>query len=134
MERSRGNLTILATNRRGDIDEAFLRRLRYVVDFPLPGPAERARIWESSVPPGVDASEVNFAFLAKRFELSGGNIRSAMFNACLQSASSEGPEKRLSMEHVVIAVRRELDKTGRTVGLEQFGRYAPAIERLGLGR
>lgn len=134
MERSRGNLTILATNRRDDIDEAFLRRLRYVVDFPLPGPSERARIWESSVPPGVDVSEVNFAFLAKRFELSGGNIRSALFNACLQSASSTGAEKRLSMEQVVIAVRRELDKAGRAVSLEQFGRYAPAIERLGLGR
>ena len=56
MERFKG-LAILATNRKKDLDEAFLRRLRFVVEFPLPGVAERLRIWRSVIPEGVDASD-----------------------------------------------------------------------------
>ena len=74
MERFKG-LAILATNRKKDLDEAFLRRLRFVVEFPLPGVAERLRIWRSVIPPGVDASALDFEFLAQRFPLAGGHIR-----------------------------------------------------------
>ena len=55
MERFKG-LAILATNRRKDLDEAFLRRLRYIVEFPLPDVAAAAAIWERVIPPGVDAA------------------------------------------------------------------------------
>src|SRR5262249_35089443 len=59
MERFKG-LAILATNRRRDLDEAFLRRLRAVVELPLPESAQRAQIWRKVVPPGVDASTLDF--------------------------------------------------------------------------
>src|SRR5438045_12095 len=68
MERFKG-IAILATNRKRDLDEAFLRRLRFVVDFPLPGAAERLRIWQAVIPPGVDASALDLEFLAERFPL-----------------------------------------------------------------
>ena len=55
MDRFRG-LAILATNRRKDLDEAFLRRLRYVIEFPLPAEAERLAIWKRSIPPQVSVS------------------------------------------------------------------------------
>jgi SpoVK/Ycf46/Vps4 family AAA+-type ATPase len=94
---------LLATNRKKDLDEAFLRRLRYVIDFPLPGVEQRRRIWEQSIPAGVDALEVDLAFLAGRFPIAGGHIRSAVFNACLQSVGggagicrSHRPAHRLS--------------------------------------
>jgi len=122
MERFKG-LAILATNRRKDLDEAFTRRLRYVVEFPLPSAAERERIWRQVFPKGVDASALDFAFLAARFELSGGHIRSAAFNACLHCAAKSG-EPRLAMADVLLAIRRELDKLDRLAGPEQFGRYA----------
>ncbi|MEO6408203.1 MAG: ATP-binding protein [Burkholderiaceae bacterium] len=125
MERFKG-LAILATNRKRDLDEAFLRRLRFVVEFPLPGVAERARIWRGMVPTGVDASEVDFDFLAQRFPLAGGHIRAIVFQACLQSAS-EGAERRLTMAALVRAVQREYDKLERANSLDQFGPYAELI-------
>jgi vesicle-fusing ATPase len=110
------------------LDEAFLRRLRYVIDFPLPGEAERRRIWRQMIPAGVDSSALDFDFLARQFQLAGGHIRSVVFNACLQSAGAGEP--RLSMREVVVAVRREYDKLNRSAGLEQYGPYAPFVEEL----
>ncbi len=127
MERFKG-LAILATNRRKDLDEAFLRRLRFVVEFPVPGVVEREEIWRRAIPPGVDASALDVEFLARQFPLAGAYIRSIVFNACLQSAG-RGAERALSMETVVVAVKREYDKLRRSVGADQFGAYAPLIEK-----
>jgi vesicle-fusing ATPase len=125
MERFKG-LAILATNRRKDLDEAFLRRLRFVIEFPLPGTAERLRIWRSVIPVEVDAGELDFDFLAQRFPLAGGHIRAIVFHACLQSAQ-RGAERRLTMQAVVLAVQREYDKLERASSLDQFGKYAPLV-------
>jgi hypothetical protein len=125
MERFKG-LAILATNRRKDLDEAFLRRLRFVVEFPLPGVAERERIWRSVIPPAVDASDLDFTFLAQRFPLAGGHIRAIIFQACLQSAGPGAP-RRLEMQAVIRAVQREYDKLERASSLNQFGPYAPLV-------
>jgi hypothetical protein len=128
MERFKG-LAVLATNRKKDLDEAFLRRLRYIIEFPLPGAGERLQIWEQSLPHDVDTSDLDLRFLADAFPLAGGHIRSIVFNACLQSAGrSDRPALR--MEEVLVAVKRELDKTGRAVGLEAFGAHAPLIRSL----
>jgi hypothetical protein len=125
MERFKG-LALLATNRKKDLDEAFLRRLRFVVEFPLPGVAERARIWRSVIPAGVDASALDVEFLAQRFALSGGHIRAIVFQACLQSAASGAPP-RLGMAAVVRAVQREYEKLDRANSLNQFGPYAALV-------
>ncbi|NHZ80791.1 AAA family ATPase [Massilia sp. CCM 8695] len=125
MERFKG-LAILATNRRKDLDEAFLRRLRFAVEFPLPGVAERARIWRSVIPAGVDASELDFEFLAQRFTLAGGHIRGIVFQACLQSAAA-GAAPRLTMAAVLRALQREYDKLERVNSLDQFGQYAALV-------
>ena len=151
MERFKG-LAILATNRKKDLDEAFLRRLRYTLDFPLPDVAERKQIWRQVIPSKVDATALNLDFFAKQFPLAGGHIRSIVFNACLQTAGatqadplSSGASRdgrgalgaiapasppQLTMERVVVAVKREYDKLNRTVSPSQFGEYAPLIERM----
>lgn len=128
MERFKG-LAVLATNRKKDLDDAFLRRLRYVIDFPLPGVDQRRRIWEQSIPAGVDASQVDLGFLASRFPMAGGHIRSVVFNACLQCAGANG-KAALHMDAVLVALKRELDKINRPVGLEVFETYAPIIRRM----
>ena len=125
MERFKG-LAILATNRRKDLDEAFLRRLRFVIEFPLPGVAERERIWRSVIPESVDAGELDFDFLAQRFPVAGGHIRAIVFHACLQSAA-EGAPRQLTMQSVICAVQREYDKLERASSLDQFGPYAPLV-------
>jgi ATPase family associated with various cellular activities (AAA) len=126
MERFKG-LAILATNRKKDLDEAFLRRLRYILDFPLPDVAERKRIWLQVMPDKVDTSQLDFDFLARQFPLAGGHIRSIVFNACLQTADGS-TLPQLTMERVIIAVKREYDKLNRSVSLEQFGAYARLVE------
>lgn len=126
MERFKG-MAILATNRKKDLDEAFLRRLRFLVEFPLPSETERLAIWRRAIPPRVNADDLDFAFLARRFTLAGGHIRSIVFQACLQSAA-QGAARRLDMPVVVQAVRRELDKLGRTISLDQFGPWAACLE------
>lgn len=127
MERFKG-LAILATNRKKDLDEAFLRRLRYIVDFPHPGVRQREQIWRQVIPEKVDSSSLDFVFLPRQFPLTGGHIRSIVFNACLQSADivtdiPDGFEGRLTMEAVIKAVKREYDKLNRSVSLEYFGAY-----------
>jgi vesicle-fusing ATPase len=125
MERFKG-IAILATNRKRDLDEAFLRRLRFLVDFPLPGAAERRRIWQVVIPPGVDASGLDLEFLAQRFPLAGGHIRAIVFHACLQSAA-EGAAHTLTMPAIIRCVQREYDKLDRASSLHQFGPYAPLV-------
>jgi len=134
MERFKG-LAILATNRKKDLDEAFLRRLRYIVDFPLPDAQERKKIWRQVVPEHADSSQLEFEFLAEQFPLSGGNIRSIVFNACLQCADGSklvgnGGASQLTMKEVIVAVKREFDKMNRSLSLEQYGAYASLVEGL----
>ena len=126
MERFRG-MAILASNRRKDLDEAFLRRLRHVVNFPIPEAPERRRIWEAVMPEGVECEGLDITFLADRIPLAGGYIRSAVFNACLASVRP-GEPPRLSMAALVRSIKDEFDKLGRAVSLEQFGPYAKLLE------
>ncbi len=134
MERFKG-LAILATNRKKDLDEAFLRRLRYIIDFPLPEVEERKMIWHQVVPKTVDSSKIDFDFLARQFPLAGGHIRSIIFNACLQSANISNPcqgtfKGQLTMEQIITSVKREYDKLNRSVSLEHFGPYAKIVKRM----
>lgn len=117
MDRFRG-LAILATNRRKDLDEAFLRRLRYVIEFPLPAESERFAIWKLSVPSQIASDGVDFGFLAREFALPGGNIRSIVLNACLQAASSR-QKPALDMSTLMEAIDREYEKLGRPLSREQ---------------
>jgi len=127
MERFKG-LAILATNRRKDLDEAFMRRLRYVIEFPLPGLKERERIWRQVFPKQVETSEIDFYYLARQFPLSGGHIRSIAFNACLQSAGQKDENGgKVPMEILLVAVKRELDKLNRSANEELFGLYAHMV-------
>ncbi len=131
MERFKG-LAILATNRKKDLDEAFLRRLRYIIDFPLPEAEQRRKIWLQVIPRSVDSSGLDIDFLARQFPLTGGHIRSIVFNACLQSAKGAGlpaasGTRRLSMPEIIVALKRECDKLKRSMSLEQFGPYASIV-------
>ena len=144
MERFKG-LAILATNRQKDLDEAFLRRLRYIIEFPLPEEKERRRLWVQMIPPQVNATQLDIAFLARQFPLAGGHIRSIVFNACLQTAEGYPTAKgylttdlppplfeppTLTMDRVMVAIKREYDKLNRSVSQSQFGPYAHLIERI----
>jgi ATP-dependent 26S proteasome regulatory subunit len=106
-------VTILATNLRANLDEAFTRRLQFAVDFPFPEEEDRLRIWETLFPSDVPcSSDIDLPLLARRFKLAGGNIRNVIVNATFLAAADGG---LLTMKHFFHSTRRELQKMGRLV-------------------
>jgi len=111
-------VTILSTNLRSNLDEAFTRRLQFAVDFPFPEEADRLRIWQSLFPPEVPrAPELDLSMLAQRFKLAGGNIRNIIVSAAYLASANGGV---VTMEHLLHGTRRELQKMGRLVGEGDF--------------
>jgi len=112
MERYNG-VTILATNLRANLDEAFSRRLQFAVDFPFPDERHRKEIWMTLFPPKVPRdSDIDFDLLARRFKLAGGNIRNILVSAAYQAAADG---QKVNMKHLLHGVRREMQKMGRLV-------------------
>jgi len=115
-------VAILATNRKGDVDDAFMRRLRFVVEFMQPGPQERLELWRRALPerapdgtPLLD--RVDFAQLAQSLTMSGADIKSAALAAAFLA---RGEGTKIAMRHVMRAARRELVKHGVAVRLGAF--------------
>ena len=121
LERYEG-LAVLASNLANNIDPAFVRRFHVVVEFPVPGPAERLRIWQRCLPALVPLDrDVDLERLANEVEISGGTIRNAALGAAFLAADGGHP---IAMETLVRAVQREMQKIGRLV-------TASDLERLG---
>ncbi len=108
-------IAILASNRKGDIDPAFMRRLRYVLDYPLPGERERLGMWQRVLTELAGAGarralDADLGRLAAGVEVSGAQIKFAVLNA-LFSARRDG--KPISASHLLRGLERELGKEGR---------------------
>ncbi len=104
-------LVILATNLRQSIDEAFLRRFQFRIEFPFPEPTDRARIWELMLPPSVPRDgDLDLERLARQHKLAGGNIRNAALKAIFLAEQREAP---LTQAHLDEAVAIELLELGR---------------------
>jgi hypothetical protein len=118
-------ITILATNLRKNIDQAFLRRVQFAVEFPSPTPQQRLEIWRRVWPKAAAVgSDIDLEFLAQHFEWPGGNIRNIALKAAYLAASDD---QVISMKHVVAATRREFQKLGRLSVEQEFGRYGHLI-------
>jgi hypothetical protein len=112
---------ILATNFRRNIDDAFIRRLDFVIDFPFPEVPDRRRIWELVLPSEAPvADDVDLDFLAARFKLSGGAIRNCSLAAAFSAADEGGS---IEMRHLVRAVAQEYAKQGRLTLEADFERF-----------
>ena len=104
-------VAILSTNLQKNLDDAFTRRLSFIVHFPLPDAADRARIWQVVWPDAVPRDPaLRFDAIADTCKLSGGNIKSAALGAAYYAAA-EG--SAVGIRHVVRAVEREYEKLGR---------------------
>jgi hypothetical protein len=108
METYRG-LAILTTNLKSALDSAFLRRLRFIVQFPFPGPAERAEIWRRTFPKDTPLDGLDLTKLAK-LNIAGGNIRNIAMNAAFLAAETAQPVR---MSHAVTTARAEYAKLER---------------------
>ncbi|MFW5778687.1 MAG: ATP-binding protein [Coleofasciculus sp.] len=104
-------LAILTTNLKESLDQAFLRRIRFIVKFPYPDAASRAKIWEKIFPKETPTRKLDYARLGK-LQATGGNIRSIAMNAAF-FAAEEG--KPVTMQHLLDATKQECAKLERGI-------------------
>ncbi len=108
-------LTILATNFKSNIDEAFTRRFHSIIFFPLPGPGERLQLWQKGFPKAAKLGKaVDLKKIAQRYPLSGAHIINVVQYACLRALEQGG--KLVKLEYIIEGIAKELDKEGRMVG------------------
>ena len=119
MEEYRG-LAILTTNLKDGVDQAFLRRLRFVVNFPFPNAAAREDIWRLIFPPAVPSEDLDLAVLA-RLNVSGGNIRNIALGAAFLAADGDEPVR---MGHLLRAARSEYGKLDRPLSASEIGGWS----------
>lgn len=119
MENYRG-LAVLTTNLRSSMDQAFLRRLRFVVHFPFPDPAQRAEIWRRIFPSEVPTRGLDPTRLAQ-LNVAGGNIRNIALTAAFLAADADEP---VTMAHVLRATRGEYAKADRPLTTVETGGWS----------
>jgi ATP-dependent 26S proteasome regulatory subunit len=119
MEAYRG-LAVLTTNLKGALDAAFLRRLRFVVQFPFPDAASRSAIWTRIFPDATPTDRLDFGRLA-RLTIAGGSIRTIAINAAFAAAEAGVP---VGMDQVLAAARREYAKLEKPLTSGELGRSA----------
>lgn len=120
-------LVVLATNFQENIDDAFLRRLQCFVQFPFPDERAREQIWRLQFPEKAPLAEgMDFHFLASQFKLAGGNIRNVALEAAFLAAQEAGAEGRISMDHIIEAIKSDYRKAGKLVMKTDLGPYSRA--------
>ena len=114
-------ISVLATNYIQNIDEAFIRRISFIIRFSMPEVNERKEIWQKAFPHAVPIERaIDFDFLASKFQLSGSNIKNiALHSAFLAASNNEG----ISMKHIINDIRTEYLKVNKILIKEDLGPY-----------
>jgi SpoVK/Ycf46/Vps4 family AAA+-type ATPase len=114
-------VSILATNFLQNFDEAFKRRMKFVVEFPFPNEEYRLLLWKAVFPLHTPLGEdIDREYLSRRFELSGSSIKNIALNASFMAAAGE---KTVTMTEILTALRNEMAKSGIQVSRDEFGEY-----------
>ncbi len=125
MEEHEG-IVILATNLSRNVDEAFLRRMHFVVEFPFPEEDCRLLIWRSLLPEEAPVDgDLDLDFLAGKLALSGGSIKNILVAAAFLAAEDSGV---IGMKHLVEAAWKEMRKIGKVCSPQDFGDYYQLID------
>ena len=123
-------VSVLATNYKHNIDPAFFRRMKYIVEFQFPDPDTREMLWRTTIPKDTPmGDDVDVRFLAERFEFVGGNIKNCILNAAFLAAA-DGVGDKVYMRHYLQAIKYEFVKTGKVFTRADFEPYAYMV---GLG-
>lgn len=122
-------ITILATNLLNNFDSAILRRITYSVKFEQPDYETRLKLWKMILPDTISFSyDVDLEFFARKFELSGSNIKSILYSAAYIAAneyknSSNNSGGEISAKHIVKAIKLEYEKLGMFIQKGEFEQY-----------
>ncbi|MBT3222255.1 MAG: ATP-binding protein, partial [Proteobacteria bacterium] len=112
-------LSILTTNLKEGLDHAFLRRIRFVLDFAFPNASQRELIWQKSIPPRAPIRDLDMAKLA-RLNVAGGEIRNIVVNAAFRAAA-DGDDASIDMGHMRESARLEYQKAQHTLSDREVG-------------
>ena len=119
---------VLATNYKHNIDPAFFRRMKYIVEFQFPNPDTREMLWTTTVPKTTPlGDDVDFRFIAEKFEFAGGNIKNCILNAAFLAAEDPTADGKVCMRHSLKAIQYEFVKVGRVFPRADFEPYADEI-------
>ncbi|RUS45908.1 AAA family ATPase [Cohnella sp. AR92] len=114
-------LTILATNFAQNLDDAFTRRIPFIVKYPFPDAVQREQLWRATFPKKLPVEFIDYAFLSQAFELAGGPIKNIVVTAAFLAAKEGVP---VSMKQVIEGVVQEYKKTGKVLLKDRLGAYA----------
>ena len=117
-------IVILASNYRKNIDEAFIRRISYVIEFVNPDATIRKDIWKSLFLSSMEYEDIDLEYLANNFELTGAMIKNVVLKAAFFAVAEGCP---LNMKHFLEAISQEYNKSGRNLKKEELGEYAYLI-------
>jgi ATPase family associated with various cellular activities (AAA) len=106
-----GGLAILATNLKSSIDLAFLRRLRFVINFPFPSVESQKQLWQKIFPPKTPIMELDYEHLGK-LNLTGGSIHSIAVNAAFLAVQNQ---EKVEISHILTIARKEFRKLERSI-------------------
>ena len=121
-------VSVLATNYKHNIDPAFFRRMKFIVEFQFPDAATRKVLWNATIPKSTPlADDVDIDFLAERFEFVGGNIKNCILNAAFLAAADPDAEGEVHMRHYLQAIKYEFVKTGKVFTRADFEPYAHMV-------
>ena len=115
LESYRG-LAILATNLRSNMDDAFTRRLRFIINFPFPNDESRLHIWKKVFPADVPLGRLDYEYLAS-FDVAGGSIYNVALNAAFLAAANN---EHVQMHHIMECMRNEYLKSSRLIDERKF--------------
>ncbi|MBW5282015.1 ATP-binding protein [Burkholderia gladioli] len=111
-------IVILSTNLLQNIDKAFLRRFRFIVEYPFPSEAQRLALWRNAFPAATPlGDDLDFALLAERAPLSGGNINNIAIGAAFLAAAQGAA---VGWRHLLQATEREYRKLGKVFVPHEF--------------
>lgn len=121
-------VSVLATNYKHNIDPAFFRRMKYIVEFQFPDPDTREMLWTTTIPKDTPlADDVDIRFLAEKFEFVGGNIKNCILNAAFLAAADPEAGGQVHMKHYLLAIKYEFVKVGKVFTKSDFEPYAAEV-------
>lgn len=114
-------IVVMASNFMKNVDDAFIRRIHFSVEFPFPDEEHRLRIWKMIFPDEAPRDgDIDFEFLSKKFKIAGGNIKNIILSAAFLAAENSG---KIDMSHIILATKREFQKMGKLCIQSDFGKY-----------
>lgn len=121
-------VSVLATNYKHNIDPAFFRRMKYIVEFQFPDPDTRYMLWKTTIPKTTPLNEdVDLRFIADKFEFVGGNIKNCILNAAFLAAADPEAGGKVGMKHYLNAIKYEFVKTGKVYTKADFEPYSELV-------